>query len=170
MKKALNENLIGRFERYLWSEERSKATIEKYLRDVRVFYDFMRDKPLVKTTVLEYKNSLLEQYAVTSANSMLAAVNAFLRFLNWHDLCVKQFKVQRQAYCPEEKELSRAEYIRLIEAAKRKGNERLNLIIQTICGSGIRVSELQYITLEAVRKGEAFVSCKGIGVFLSWRN
>lgn len=161
MERTLNDDLIGRFETHLYSEERSCATIEKYLHDLRVFYSFMDGKELTKTAILEYKSSLLSKYAVTSANSMIAALNAFLRFLDWRDLCVKQFKVQRQAYCSEEKELTRAEYVRLVETAKRKGNERLNLIIQTICSSGIRVSELQYFTVEAVVRGEVFVNCKG---------
>lgn len=161
MKLTLNEDLIHRFKAHLGSEEKSGATVEKYMHDVRVFYDFMKGKPLEKAAILEYKSSLSAGYAVTSANSMLAALNTFLRFLNRQHLCVKQFRIQRQAYCPEEKELTKAEYLRLVDAAKKKGNERLNLIIQTICGSGIRVSELQFITVEAVQKGEAFVSCKG---------
>ena len=110
---------------------------------------------------MDYKQMLGNTYAVASANSMIAALNCFLRFCGWHELCVKQFKIQRQAYCCEEKELSRSEYIRLIEAAKKKRNERLNLIIQTICVTGIRVSELQYITVEALNRSEAVVNCKG---------
>ena len=110
--------------------------------------------------MLDYKSLLGEQYAPSSANSMIAAVNAFLRFMGWVDCCIKQFKVQKKAFCSEEKELTKAEYIRLVNAAKAEGNERLNLILQTICGTGIRVSELQFITVEAVRKGEAVVSCK----------
>lgn len=161
MERIPNVSLLEEFEMHLLDEERSTATIEKYLHDLRVFYDFMDGKELTKTTVLEYKNSLLTTYAVTSANSMLAAVNAFFRFFGWYDLCVKQYKIQKSAFCPEEKELTKAEYIRLIQVARKRGNERLNLIIQTICGTGIRVSELQYITVESVQKGEAFVNCKG---------
>ena len=161
MERQLNTDQLRQFEAYLFSEERSAATVEKYLHDLRVFYAFMDGKELNKTAVLEYKSDLLNKYAVTSANSMLAAVNAFFRFLGFYELCVKQYKIQKSAFCSEEKELTKAEYIRLIEAAKKKGNERLNLIIQTICGSGIRVSELQYITVEAVKHGEAFVNCKG---------
>ena len=161
MERQLNQEQLRQFEAYLFSEERSGATMEKYLHDLRVFYAFMGGKKLDKTAILEYKSNLLNKYAVTSANSMLAALNAFFRYLGWYDLCVKQYKIQKTAFCSEEKELTKAEYIRLIEVAKRKGNERLNLIIQTICGSGIRVSELQYITVEAVKRGEAFVNCKG---------
>ena len=161
MQRQLTKQHLHDFETYLFSEERSTATVEKYLHDLRVFYEFMDNKELTKTAILEYKSSLLINYAVTSANSMLAAINAFFRFFGWYELCVKQYKIQKSAFCPEEKELTKAEYIRLIQAAKKNNNERLNLIIQTICGSGIRVSELEYITVEAVQRGEAFVNCKG---------
>ena len=161
MERQLNKEQIRKFEAYLLSEERSAATVEKYLHDIRVFYSFINGPELTKTAVMEYKSHLLTKYTVTSANSMLAALNAFFRYLGLYELCVKQYKIQKSAFCPEEKELTRAEYLRLLEAARRGGNERLNLIIQTICGSGIRVSELEYITVEAVRRGEAFVNCKG---------
>ena len=161
MKRILDQNKMREFEFYLRNEERSSATIEKYMRDIRLFASFVRDAEISKQTVLDYKSKLGEAYAVASANSMIAALNSFLRFCGWHDLCVKQFKMQRQVYCSEEKELTRAEYIRLLEAEKSKHNERLNLIIQTICGTGIRVSELQYITVEALKSGEAIVNCKG---------
>ena len=161
MKRFINHDTIKSFEEYLLDEERSPATIEKYLRDVRCFADFAKDAEITKQLVLEYKNSLPETYELSSANSMLAALNSFLRFLGWHDLCVKRFKIQREAFCSEEKELTRDEYIRLLNAASSKSNERLSLIIQTICATGIRVSELQYITVEALRRGEAAVFCKG---------
>ena len=92
---------------------------------------------------------------------MLASINSLFAFLGWHELKVKSIKLQQQIYRPEEKELTKAEYTRLIRTAKQKGKERLNLVIQTICGTGIRVSELQFITVDAVRKGEAVVSLKG---------
>ena len=159
--RKIEPKILQEFELYLRNEERSKATIEKYMRDVRCFVGFIGSTEVSKQSVVDYKNKLGNSYAVASANSMIAALNSFLRFCGWHDLCVKQFRVQRQAYCSEEKELTRAEYIRLLEAANKKHNERLNLIIQTICGTGIRVSELQYITVEALGKGEAVVNCKG---------
>ena len=161
MKRILDPKQMQEFEFYLRNEERSVATIEKYMRDVRFFASFVCDAEIDKQKVLDYKGKLGETYAVSSANSMIAAMNCFLRFCGWHDLCVKQFKMQREVYCSEEKELTRAEYIRLLEAANAKHNERLNLIIQTICGTGIRVSELQYITVEALHNGEAIVNCKG---------
>ena len=159
--RKIEPKILQEFELYLRNEERSKATIEKYMRDVRCFVGFIGSAEVSKQIVVDYKNKLGNSYAVASANSMIAALNSFLRFCGWHDLCVKQFRVQRQAYCSEEKELTRAEYLRLLEAANKKHNERLNLIIQTICGTGIRVSELQYITVEALGKGEAVVNCKG---------
>ena len=122
----------------------------------------MGNAEITKETVIVYKNKLLsENYAARSINSMLASINGLFSFLGWVDLKVKSIKLQRQIYCPEEKELTKAEYMRLINTAKQKGNERLNLLIQTICGTGIRVSELQYITIEAVKCGEAVVSLKG---------
>ena len=161
MGKNIQFDKIIEFELYLKNEEKSIATIEKYIRDVKCFAKFADNSDISKQTVLEYKKKLGESYAAASANSMIAALNSFLRFCGWHDLCVKQFKIQREVYCSEEKELTRAEYIRLLEAANAKHNERLNLIIQTICGTGIRVSELQYITVEALKNGEAIVNCKG---------
>ena len=159
--KTLNENKIMAFKQYLQSEERSKATLEKYMHDVHAFAMYVGCAEIDKNLVLDYKNELKNNYAVTSANSMLAALNAFFRFCGWHELCVRQFRIQREAYCTEQKELTKREYTRLLAAANAKGKERLNLIIQTICGTGIRVSELKYITVEAIGCGEATVDCKG---------
>ena len=157
----LDSRKIKDFERYLNDEERSVATIEKYIRDVQSFYTFAEEKEISRQTVLDYKSSLVENYAVTSANSMIAALNCFFRFCGWQELCVKQYKIQRAAYCSEDKELTREEYLRLLNSANERHNERINLIIQTICGTGIRVSELQYITVESLKCGEAIVCCKG---------
>ncbi len=160
MDRIITNSMIGDFESYLRSDEKSNNTIEKYLRDVRLLAMFAETREISKAVVMEFKALLAQNYEVTSANSMIAAVNAFLRFMGWVDCYIKQFKVQKNAFCSEEKELTKAEYVRLVNAAKAEGNDRLNLILQTICGTGIRVSELQFITVEAVRKGEAVVSCK----------
>ena len=160
MERVITKSMIGDFENYLRSDEKSENTIEKYLRDLQTFTIFANAREVSKTVVMEFKASLVENYEVTSANSMIAAINAFLRFIGWVDCCIKQLKIQKKAFCSEEKELTKAEYVRLVNAAKAEGNERLNLILQTICGTGIRVSELQFITVEAVRKGETIVSCK----------
>ena len=159
-KRTITNSAIMAFEKHLKDDEKSENTIAKYLHDLYYFLDFTQGKAIDKSMMLDYKVLLGEQYAPSSANSMIAAVNAFLRFMGWVDCCIKQFKVQKKAFCSEEKELTKAEYIRLVNAAKAEGNERLNLILQTICGTGIRVSELQFITVEAVRKGQAVVSCK----------
>ena len=160
MERIITNSMIGEFESYLHSDEKSDNTIEKYIRDVKAFCVFAKAREISKAVVMEFKASLAQNYEVTSANSMIAAVNTFLRFMGWVDCCIKQFKVQKKAFCSEDKELTKAEYIRLVNTAKQNGNERLNLILQTICGTGIRISELQFITVEAVRKGEAMVSCK----------
>lgn len=145
------------FERYLKDEEKSSATIEKYLRDVRKFSEFLADRPLCKEEVIQYKGVLSKKYAPASVNSMLVSLNGFLRYCGREDCCVKLLKIQRQIFCREDKELTKAEYQRLVKAAK---NVRLSLILQTICGTGIRVSELKFITVEAVLAGKAMVSCK----------
>ena len=160
--RILTSEAIYHFKKYLREEEKSKNTIEKYLRDVRAFAAYLGGAAVTKETVIAYKNKLLsENYAVRSVNSMLASLNSLFALLGWTDCKVKSIKLQRQIYCPEEKELTKAEYMRLVNTAKQKGNERLNLILQTICGTGIRVSELQYITVEAVECGEVVVSLKG---------
>lgn len=158
--RILTAKILVRFKKYLLLEERSAATVEKYLRDVRAFIAFANGAEITKELVIGYKKHLQENYAVRSVNSMLASINSLFAFLGWLELRVKPIKLQQQIYCPEEKELTKAEYVRLCKVAERKHNERLSLILQTICGTGIRVSELQFITVEAVRCGEATVSCK----------
>lgn len=160
--RILTDKQIVAFATHLKSEEKSENTTEKYIRDVRAFANYIGEAEITKETVITYKNKLIsDDYAVRSINSMLASLNGLFSFLGWNDFKVKSIKLQRQIYCPEEKELTKAEYMRLVNTAKQKGNERLNLLIQTICGTGIRVSELQYITVEAAKCGEAVVSLKG---------
>lgn len=150
---------IAGFREHLILEERSAATIQKYIRDIKAFAKYA-EGAVTRETVIAYKKRLQEHYAVRSVYSMLASLNSFFAFLGWHDLRVKALKLQQQVYCPEGKELTKAEYTRLCKAAQRRHNERLNLVLQTICGTGIRVSELQFITVEAAKCGEAVVSCK----------
>ena len=119
----LTEKEIAAFTVYLKSDEKSENTIEKYIRDVRTFAAYIGDAEVTKETVISYKNKLLtERYAIRSINSMLASINSLLSFLGWSDLKVKSIKLQRQIYCPEEKELTKAEYMRLVNSAKQKGN------------------------------------------------
>ena len=157
--RVITAKMIAEFKEHLILEERSVATIQKYTRDIKAFAKYA-EGAVTKETVIAYKKHLQEHYAVRSVNSMLASLNSFFAFLGWHDLRIKALKLQQQVYCPEEKELTKAEYTRLCKAAQRRHNERLNLILQTICGTGIRVSELQFITVEAVKHGEAVVNCK----------
>ena len=160
--RRLRKAQLTSFMRYLAENEKSRATCNKYLHDLRHFYAAMGETgEVTRARVLNYKESLAQCYELTSANSMLAALNCFFRFLGWQDLCVRRFPIQRDAYCKAEKELSREEYVRLLTAARGKGRERLYLIIETICATGIRVSELRHVTAEAVREGEARVRCKG---------
>ena len=160
--RILTNEAVQSFKKYLQEEEKSSNTIEKYLRDVQAFVVHLNGAEVTKEVVVSYKNKLLSKsYATRSINSMLASLNSLFLFLGWADLKVKSIRLQRQIYCSEEKELTKAEYMRLVNTAKQKGNERLNLILQTICGTGIRVSELQYITVEAVKCSEAVVSLKG---------
>ena len=156
----LTNKEIEKFRNYLREEEKSENTMEKYIRGVTAFSAFC-DGTITKDTVIAYKQNLIDSgYAVRSINSMLASINSLFSFLGWYELRVKSLKVQQQVFCPEEKEMTKAEYERLCRTAERKQNERLCLILQTICGTGIRVSELQF-TVEAVRKAEATVSLKG---------
>jgi len=151
---------IEAYRQHLIREEKSGATVEKYLRDVCAFAGYAGSKAVSKEVVVGYKQHLqLREYAVRSINSMLASVNSLLSFLGWTDCRVKTIKQQKQVYCAEEKELTKAEYMRLLAAAKKK--PQLHLLMQTICGTGIRVSELKFFTVEAVRKGEVTVDCKG---------
>lgn len=149
------------YTQYLIEEERSNATIEKYERDIRGFAHFLGATQAVsKERVLEYKEQLVARYATSSVNSMLTAINGILHYFGFHDCCVKLLKAQRR-FCSDEKELTREEYCRLLKAAKQVGNERIGAIMQTICSTGIRVSELQYVTVESLNTGRANVRCKG---------
>ena len=160
-RQKLQETMISPYETALREAEKSAATMEKYLHHVRQFVAHDAGRRIDKALVLEYKTRLGKLYAPSSANAALAAVNGFLRFWGFESCCVRPFKVQKKLYCPEEKELSREEYIRLVRAAKEKSSERLALLLEAICATGIRVSELQFITVEAVSQGEAIVTCKG---------
>lgn len=153
---------ISGFENYLKNEEKSVVTIEKYVRDVHRFLSFLsefsKEAAISKEHILQYKKYLSDQgYEPASINSMLVALNCFLRFCGLQKLCVKLLRIQRQMFCKKEKELSKEEYHRLVNAAD---GSRLAYIIQTICGTGIRVSELKYITVNAVFSGKATVNCK----------
>lgn len=158
---VLNASLIRRYLTYLQEQERSSNTLSKYAHDLGVLLAYLGDVPLTKAALIGWKEQLAATLAPASVNSMLVAVNGFLQFCGWPELRVKLLKIQKSVFADEEKELSRAEYERLVNAAKLLENERLALVLQTICATGIRVSELRFITAEAVNLGRAEITNKG---------
>ena len=156
----ITQSQIQLFHQHLIREEKSTATVEKYLRDVRAFAVYVGNEIVTKEVVMAWKNDLqAKEYAVRSINSMVACVNSLLDFLGWADCKVKSLKQQKQVYCAEEKELTKAEYMNLLAAAKNR--PQLRLVMETICGTGIRVSELRFFTVESAQRGEVVVNCKG---------
>ena len=159
--REINEMKINKFTQALIEDEKSKETISKYKREIELFRSFLVGKEICKETVIRYKQYLMARYSPSSVNCKLAAVNRFLREQGWYDCVVKSIKIQRQAFRPKERELSKDEYLRLLRVAKQKKSKRLYLMMQTICSTGIRVGELEFITVEAVLRGRATVSLKG---------
>ena len=150
---------IKQFRIRLMEEEKSPVTVEKYLRDIQRFQEFAAGRWISKELAVAYKKMLQEQgYAIRSINSMLAALNRFLQFLGLHECRVRQLRIQREIFRTEEKELTHDEYMRLLKAANKK--PRIRLVLQSICSTGIRVSELQFFTVDSVRSGTVTVSCK----------
>lgn len=162
MKKELTMKIIEKYHIFLIKEERSHSTIEKYMRDIMKFYTFLADdKTLTKEKVIHYKQSLINQYKTTSLNSMLVAVNGLLDFMNLSQCKVKLNKIQRRLFVEEKQELTKKEYAKLLKAAQLQNDEKLLMIMQTICATGIRVSEHQYITVESLKKGISTIHNKG---------
>ena len=158
-KRKLTLQHLMLFCEHLGRDEKSVATIEKYLRDTKMLQEYAEGHEITKEIIVMFKKELQKKgYAVRSINSMLASLNSLFSFLGWDDCKVKMLKIQQQIYCAEDKELTKAEYYRLLEASKKQ--VQLNLVIQTICATGIRVSELKYFTVEAVFCGEIVVRCK----------
>ena len=152
---------IEEYMTHLEWEEKSPATRSQYRRDIEAFFRWTPGGEVTKEQVIDYKGHLREVYQPASVNAKLAAINGFFAFLGRHDLRVKQLKIQRQAFCSRERELSKTEYLRLVRTAEARHSDRLSLMIQTICATGIRVSELHSITAEAVERGEAVIQLKG---------
>lgn len=147
--KTITDEVIKRFELYLYEEEKSGSTIEKYMRDIRFFREWLKERSIDKSVVIEYKKELCKRHAVKSVNSTLSSINAFFVFMGRYDLKVKTLKIQRRIFADKSKELSKAEYERLLFAARDKKNERLYCLMQTVASTGVRVYEIKYVTCEA---------------------
>ena len=159
--RILTDTRIEKYLSYLREQERSAATIQKYGHDLRALSGFLAGEPATKAALLDWKQRLTEAYAPATVNAMLTAVNGFFRFLGWKELPMKLLRLQKNLFLEESRELTRQEYVRLVSAAHCRGDEQLALVIQTICATGIRVSELRFITVEALQRGRAGVSNKG---------
>lgn len=158
----MDSALVDDFRRKLQQEERSRVTIEKYMRDICAFWKWAgKDTNIDKETVIAYKEELMQKYAVASVNSMLAALNSFFKDAGWYDCIVRAVRVQKEAFRARERELTKEEYSRLLRAAKKKNNNRLFHIMQTIGSTGIRISELEFITVESLCTRRARVHLKG---------
>ena len=170
----ITDEMICRYGNYLREEERSRATVEKYLRDVRKFQEYLcllgGDESggmeagkygIDKKVVLEYKQYLNEHYKTTSVNSMLAAVNSFLEYLECGEYKVKLFKIQHVQFSEPERELTEKDYRRLVQAAERKKDTRMSMLFQTIGSTGIRISELRFITVESLGHSRVDIYNKG---------
>lgn len=153
---------LSDFAVYLRTEERSAGTIEKYMRDVRKFFCWLADKSLEKAQVSAWRAQLLSDgYAPETVNSMIVALNRFLDFIGCSDCRVRTLRIQRKLFRRQERELTRAEYERMVQTAERKGQQRLALLLEAIAATGIRVSEVKYLTVEAARAGRAEIALKG---------
>ncbi len=160
--RTMTAQQIEKYEGYLRKEERSQETMHKYLRDVRSFYEWLENRPVTKELVAEWKERLQASGKVAvTINGALAALHSFFAMLGWNECRVKYLKIQRQMFRDASRELDRDEFSRLVTAARQNGNERLALLLEAICGTGVRVSEVKYLTVEAVRKGRADISLKG---------
>ncbi|GHU97092.1 tyrosine recombinase XerD [Clostridia bacterium] len=162
MRQAIKPQHINDFAHYLKLAEKSKDTIDKYTHDIRKFAEHLNGGYISKDAVIAYKAQLLSNgRAVTGINAVIAAINSFLGFLELSDMKVKPFKVQRKQFRDSNREMTQNDYTNLLSAALNSGNRQLWLIMQTICSTGIRVSELQFVTVEAVRLGQITVTNKG---------
>lgn len=159
--KRLTQELMEEYIDFLRERERAENTIQKYRRDLTALYRWLEGRVLTKARLMEWKEQLADSYAAISVNSMLAAVHGFLRFAGWQAIAVRPLKIQKNLFCDESRELTKKEYVRLVEAARREGNERLALVLQTLCATGIRVSELSAVTVRSIQTGRAIIHNKG---------
>lgn len=161
-RKAITREAAVAFERYLHEEELSEGTTQKYRRDLEAFVVWVGDRLVTKELAAGWKEQLLQHgYAPTTINSMLAAINQFFKFMGWQDCTVKFLKIQRKLFRDRSRELTEREFRQLVDAAERNGQRRLAVLLETIASTGIRVSEVKYITVAAVHRGRAEISLKG---------
>ncbi len=161
-KRKLTSEHLGGYRNYLRREERSPATIEKYIRDVEEFSRWLKGRAVTKETAVLWKAHLLDQGLMpVTVNTKLSALNGLFRFLGWAECRIKFLKIQRRIFREDSRALTREEYRRLLDTARARGRDQLALLMETICAAGMRVSELRYITVEAVRRGRAEISLKG---------
>lgn len=151
---CLNQKNIEIYLQYLKEQEKSTGTLEKYKRELYELLTFLSGKNESKEELISWKAKLEQKYCPACVNGRLVAANGFFSFFGRYDLRMKLLRIQKEIFAKEEKELTKAEYARLVHAAEKKGNQRLSLVIQTICATGIRVSELQYITMDSLKKEE----------------
>lgn len=163
MKRIITEQILLEYQEYLYEEEKAAATIKKYICDLEKLAKYAGGKEITKRMMVAYKEYLREEkkYKLTSINSFLVAANRLFEYLEWYDLRIKTYRIQKEAFVPENKNLSKKEYKRLVRMARQKGKKRLAMIIQTVCATGIRISELQHITVESIKKGVADIYGKG---------
>lgn len=163
MKRLITEQLVTEYKQYLYEDEKSRATIEKYIRDVRRLKQFAAGREITKSLMIEFKEKLykIDGYKISSVNSYLETVNRFLEYAQWYDAKVKTYRVQQESFCQEERYLSKEEYKRLLKEAKRTNNKRLFVILEMLASTGMRVSELACVTVQGVHNGMIEIQNKG---------
>ena len=163
MERFITEEMLLKYQEHLYEEEKPESTVKKYMRDLRKLAGYMAGREVTKKLVAGYKKYLKEKkgYKLTSINSFLVAANRFFEYLGWYDMRVRTYRIQKEVFVPESRNLSKTEYKRLVKAALNKGKKRLAMIIQTVCATGMRISELAGVTLESVMEGVVEIYCKG---------
>lgn len=163
MERIITEEILKQFQEHLIEEERSTNTVTKYLCDVRKLKTYAAGREITKNLSLDFKNMLLKEggYEVSSINSFLTAINRFFEFMGWYDVRVKLYRIQRNTFASEEQFMTKEEYKRLVNTARKNGNKRLVMILNTICATGIRISELEYFTVESVNRKKVVIHNKG---------
>jgi len=159
--RKITDQKLKKFNSFLEEEEKSINTKAGYLRNVTMLKEWLQGRVITKSLMIEYKKLLREKYAPASVNASISAINKFFDFMRWRDISVKTIKMQKRMFTEKDKELTRCEYDRLLITAKGRKNKQLYYLLQTMCSTGIRVSELCYVTVETVEKGEVRINCKG---------